>query len=190
IYTVPISVLCSPKNPLNQFDGNPHIVPMVNIYEFERDRCHLNYNQTGLEAVASVIEKRVDIDAVFESRQELLDLAKASGGHVRQLMQMMRTACQTASTRKHPKIIGEDIIYAVKQQQFSFERFIPEEHYAFLAQVCITKNVSKDDIGQLMLFNTSVLEYNGDKRWNYPNPVVKQNEFFQKAIESALAAQP
>ncbi|HYX15485.1 MAG TPA: P-loop NTPase fold protein, partial [Nostoc sp.] len=47
IYTVPISVLCSPKNPLNQFDGNPHIVPMVNIYEFERDRCHLNYNQTG-----------------------------------------------------------------------------------------------------------------------------------------------
>ncbi|MCC5645976.1 AAA family ATPase [Nostoc sp. CHAB 5824] len=190
IYTVPISVLCSPKNPLNQFDGNPHIVPMVNIYEFERDRCHLNYNQTGLEAVASVIEKRVDIDAVFESRQELLDLAKASGGHVRQLMQMMRTACQTASTRKHPKIIAEDIIYAVKQQQFSFERFIPEEHYAFLAQVCITKNVSKDDIGQLMLFNTSVLEYNGEKRWNYPNPVVKQNEFFQKAIESALAAQP
>ncbi|MHC5720444.1 MAG: ATP-binding protein, partial [Nostoc sp.] len=34
IYTVPISVLCSPKNPLNQFDGNPHIVPMVTIYEF------------------------------------------------------------------------------------------------------------------------------------------------------------
>jgi AAA ATPase domain len=190
IYTVPISVLCSPKNPLNQFNGNPHIVPMVNIYELERDRCHLDYNQTGLEAVASVIEKRVDIDAVFESRQELLDLAKASGGHVRQLMQMIQTACLTASTRKHPKIIAEDIIYAVKQQQFNFERFIPEEHYAFLAQVCITKNVSKDDIGQLMLFNTSVLEYNGDKRWNYPNPVVKQNEFFQKAIESVLAAQP
>jgi hypothetical protein len=190
IYTVPISVLCSPKNPLNQFDGNPHIVPMVDIYELERDRCDLNYNQTGLEAVASVIEKRVDIDAVFASHQELLDLAKASGGHVRQLMQMIQTACLTASTRKHPKIIAEDIIYAVKQQQFSFERFIPEEHYAFLAQVCITKNVSKDDIGQLMLFNTSVLEYNGDKRWNYPNPVVKQNEFFQKAIKSALAAQP
>ncbi|MCF2148240.1 AAA family ATPase [Desmonostoc muscorum LEGE 12446] len=190
IYTVPISVLCSPKNPLNQFNGNPHIVPMVNIYELERDRCHLNYNQTGLEAVASVIEKRVDIDAVFESRQQLLDLAKASGGHVRQLMQMIQTACLTASTRKRPKIIAEDIIYAVKQQQFNFERFIPEEHYAFLAQVCITKNVSKDDIGQLMLFNTSVLEYNGDKRWNYPNPVVKQNEFFQKAIESALAGQP
>ncbi|KYC35078.1 hypothetical protein WA1_10125 [Scytonema hofmannii PCC 7110] len=189
IYTVPISVLCSPKNPCTQFDGNPHIVPMVNIYEFERDICHLNYNREGLEAVASLIERRVDIDAVFESRQELLDLAKASGGHVRQLMQMMRTACQTASTRKHSKINTEDVIYAVKQQQFSFERFIPEEHYPFLAQVCLTKNVSKDDIGQLMLFNTSVLEYNGDKRWNYPNPVVKQNEFFQAALKSALSQQ-
>ncbi len=187
IYTVPISILCSPKNPLNQFDGNPHIVPMVNIYEFERDRCHLNYNQTGLDAVASLIERRVDVDAVFESREVLLDMAKASGGHVRQLMQMMRTACQTSRTNKHSKITAEDVTYAIKQQQFSFERFIPEDHYPHLAQVCITKNVSKDDIGQLMLFNTSVLEYNGDKRWNYPNPVVKQNEFFKQALESALS---
>ncbi|BAZ40587.1 hypothetical protein NIES4101_65480 [Calothrix sp. NIES-4101] len=185
IYTVPISILCSPKNPLNQFDGNPHIVPMINIYEFERHKCDLNYNQIGLDAMASVIEKRVDIDAIFESRDQLLELAKASGGHVRQLMQMMRSACQTASTRKHPKITSEDIEYAVKQQQFSFERFIPEEHYSHLAQVCLTKDVSKDEIGQLMLFNTSVLEYNGDKRWNYPNPVVKRNEFFQQALQSA-----
>ncbi|WP_230967243.1 hypothetical protein [Nostoc commune] len=185
IYTVPISILCSPKNPLNQFDGNPHIVPMINIYEFERHKCDLDYNQTGLDAMASVIEKRVDIDAIFESRHKLLELAQASGGHVRQLMQMMRSACQTASTRKHKKIISEDIEYAVKQQQFSFERFIPEEHYTHLAQVCLTKNVSKDEIGQLMLFNTSVLEYNGDKRWNYPNPVVKRNEFFQQALQSA-----
>ena len=124
---------------------------------------------------------------MFESRQVLLDMAKASGGHVRQLMQMMRTACQTASTKRHSKILAEDVTYAINQQQFSFERFIPEEHYPFLAQVCLTKNVSKDEKGQLMLFNTSVLEYNGDKRWNYPNPVVKQNEFFQQALEAALA---
>lgn len=69
---------------------------------------------------------------------------------------MMRTACQTSRTRNHPKITADDITYAVNQQQFSFERFIPEEHYLFLAKVCLTKNVSKDDIGQLMLFNTSV----------------------------------
>ncbi|MEY2914599.1 MAG: hypothetical protein RLZZ184_3908 [Cyanobacteriota bacterium] len=182
IYTVPISVLCSPKNPLAQFNGNPHIVSMVNIYQFDRNGRDLNYNQIGLDAIASLIEKRVDVDAVFNSRQELLELAQASGGHVRQLMQMMRSACLTASTKKHPKILAEDVTYAIKQQQFSFERFIPNDHYQLLAQVYLNKDVSKDDNGQLMLFNTSVLEYNGDNRWNYPNPVVMQNELFRKAL--------
>ena len=182
IYTVPISILCSPKKPLALFDGEPHIVPMVNIYQFDRNVRDLNYNQIGLDTIASAIEKRVNVDAVFNSRAELLELAKASGGNVRQLMQLMRSACLTASTKNHPKILAEDVIYAIKEQQFSFERFIPEEHYPVLAQVYLNKDVSKDDIGQLMLFNTSVLEYNGDNRWNYPNPVVKQNEFFQKAL--------
>jgi energy-coupling factor transporter ATP-binding protein EcfA2 len=182
IYTVPISVLCSPKNPLSSFDGNPHIVPMVNIYQFDRNVRDLNYNQIGLDTIASSIEKRVNVDAVFDSRAELLELAKASGGNVRQLMQMMRSACLTARTKNHPKILAEDVIYAIKEQQFSFERLIPNDHYPLLAQVYLNKDVSKDDIGQLMLFNTSVLEYNGDNRWNYPNPVVMQNEFFQKAL--------
>lgn len=182
IYTVPLSVLYSTKNVNNNF-GNPHIVPMVNIYEFDRDSCDLNYNQKHLNAMASLIERRVEVDELFESREHLLEIAKASGGHVRQLMQIMRTTCQTASTRRHAKITAEDVDYAVKQQQFNFERTIPESHYPVLAQVCLTKNITNDDIGQLMLFNTSVLEYNGKNRWNYPNPVVKQIDQFQKALQ-------
>lgn len=113
--------------------------------------------------------------------------AIASGGHVRQLMQMMRSACQTASTRKHPKIQTEDVNYAIKQQQFSFERFVPDGHYPLLAQVCLSKNISKDQTGQLMLFNTSVLEYNGLDRWNYPNPAVRRSELFQTALAELMA---
>jgi len=184
VYTVPLSVLYSTKNLNNNF-GNPHIVPMVNIYELNRDDCDLNYNQTGLDTIASLIERRVEVDKIFESREQLLELAKASGGHVRQLMQMMQTACLTASTNEHDKINAEDVIYAIKQEQFNFERFIPQSHYPVLAQVCLTKNITKDDVGQLMLFNTSVLEYNGKNRWNYPNPVVKQNDEFQKALRDA-----
>ncbi|MCC3407081.1 MAG: AAA family ATPase [Microcoleus sp. PH2017_10_PVI_O_A] len=184
VYTVPLSVLYSAKNLNNNF-GNPHIVPMVNIYEFDRDNCDLNYNQAGLNAIASLIERRVEVDKIFESREELLELAKASGGHVRQLIRMMRTACLTASTNGNAKITADDVIYAVKQEQFNFERIIPQNHYPVLAETCLTKNITKDDVGQLMLFNTSVLEYNGKNRWNYPNPVVKQNEEFQKALRDA-----
>ena len=184
IYTVPISVLCSPKNPLSLYKSNPNIVPMVNIYKLDRNSRNLDYNQLGLEAMASLIEKRVDVDAVFNSRAELLELAKASGGHVRQLMQMMRSACQIAKTKEHDKILAEDVIDAFKELQDQFTLFIPPDHYPLLAKVCINKDVSRDDIGQLMLFNTSVLEYIENKRWNYPNPVVIQDELFQQALDA------
>jgi energy-coupling factor transporter ATP-binding protein EcfA2 len=186
IYTVPISVLCSSKNIVNAF-GEPHIVSMVGCYELVRDRCELAYNDDGLTGLGQIIAKRLDVQQIFAGKQQVLDLAKASGGHVRQLMQMVRSAAQTASTRKHDKIMAEDVVYAVKQQQFNFERFIPDEHYPLLAKVCLTKNISKDETGQLMLFNTSVLEYNGLDRWNYPNPAVRQSDLFQEALKQVQA---
>jgi predicted ATP-dependent protease len=145
----------------------------------------LDYNQEGLNAVASLIEHRVKVDSIFEDDQDVLTLAKASGGHVRQLMQMMRTACIIARSNGKETIDSQDVIDAIKQEQFDFERLIPFEHYPILVQVYLTKDISKDEIGQLMLFNTSVLEYNGNARWNYVNPVIKQSDVFQQALRNA-----
>jgi energy-coupling factor transporter ATP-binding protein EcfA2 len=187
IYTVPISVIYSYKNVSNWFD-NSSIVPMVNIYEFSRSECHLNYNQQRLDGVASLIEKRVDVSAVFADRQQLLDLAKASGGHVRQLMQVTRLACRTALTRKHSKILAEDVTYALNEQQSGFERSTPgPNYYEALAEVCLYKDITKDEIGQNLLSNLSVLEYNDPERWNYVNPLVKQSYAFQQALQSIQA---
>ena len=181
IYTAPIAAVYSSKNLNNSF-GDPHIMPMINIYQFDRDRRNLDYNQSNLEAVAGLIETRVDIDAVFESRQDLLELAKASGGHVRQLMQMMRTACGTANSRRRSKIKAEDVTYAINKEQFNFERILENKYYPILAKVYLRKDIDKDETGQLLLFNTSVLEYNGKKRWNYVNPLIKRIDAFQKEL--------
>ncbi|MEA5470964.1 hypothetical protein [Spirulina sp. 06S082] len=185
VYTVPISVLRS-GNVSNSF-GSPTVMPMVNIYRFEQDRNDLEYDDKGLNAVEQLIEKRVDIDAVFESREQLRELAKISGGHVRQLMQMMRRSCLIANTRKHAKIMAEDVEYVAKQEQFNFERFTPDEHYPILAKVCRDKDLDKDEIYQKMLFNVSILEYQGETRWNYPNPLVKRIEKFKKAMANLQA---
>lgn len=184
IYTVPISAIYSGQNLRNTFDSL-NIVPMINIYEFDAERCDLDYDSIGLAAVTRLIERRVEVDAIFDSPQELKELAQASGGHVRQLMQMMRTTCRTAMTRKHDKIRAEDVLYAIRDEQFNFERLIPREHYPILAQVCLTKNITEHEQGPIMLFNTSVLEYNGNSRWNYVNPVVKQSDVFQRALRDA-----
>ncbi len=179
IYTVPISVTYSYKN-VSNFFGNPNIVPMVNIYEVSRSECDLNYNQQRLDGVGSLSDRRVDVSAIFADRQQLLDLVKASGGHLRQLMQVSRSACRTAITRKHSKILAENVTYALKQQQFDLEKSTPgPEYYTKLPEVGIEKEITKDKRGQNLLFNLSVVEYNGNSRWNYVNPLVKQSYAFQ-----------
>lgn len=181
IYTVPISTVYSDKN-LNKSFGSSNIMPMVNFYKFEQHSCDLEYEDDRLEAFATLIEQRVDIDAVFQSRDQLLDLVKASGGHVRQLMQITARACLTAFGSDRSKITAEDAIYAINEEQFNFERINLDEYYAVLAKVCLTKNINKDEIGQLLLFNLSVLEYNGSNRWNYINPVLKSSSLFKEAL--------
>jgi hypothetical protein len=166
IYKVPISVIYSYKNVSNLF-GNPNIVPMVNIYEVSRSECDLNYNQQRWEGVASLSQQRVDVRAIFADRQQLLDLVKARGRHVRQLIQVTRSACRTAITRKHSKVLAENVTYALKQQQFDFEKSTPEpEYYTKLPEVGIEKEITKDERGENLLFNLSVLKYNGNSRWN------------------------
>lgn len=183
IYTVPISTVYSDKN-LSQSFGNPNIMPMVNFYEFELHNCDLSYKNDKLKALATLIEQRVDIDAVFFSHQQLLDIVKASGGHVRQLMQMTARACLTAFGSEHNQVMAEDVTYAINEEQFNFERINLDEYYPILAKVCLTKNINKDEIGQLLLFNLSVLEYNGSNRWNYINPVLKSSSLFREALHN------
>lgn len=187
IYTVPISAVYSSDN-LNKTFGSPNIMPMVNIYEFNLNQCDLEYKQDKLEALASLIERRVNIDAVFESSQQLFDLIKASGGHVRQLMQITAKSFLTAAGRGHSKVTAEDVTYAINEEQFNFERITLNEYYLVLAKACLTKNIDKDEIGQLLLFNLSVLEYNGVNRWNYINPVFKRSSLFQEALQNEQQA--
>jgi energy-coupling factor transporter ATP-binding protein EcfA2 len=189
IYTVPISVVYSDKN-LNNAFSRPNIVPMVNLYQFDRAQPNLSYNKSVIQALAKVISHRIDLAAVFESMNLVAELVVASGGHMRQLMQMTATACLTAATRGHPKVQTADVAYAIKQEQFNFERVIPDHHYPLLVEVCKTKRILQNLDGQKMLFNTSVLEYNGDRRWNYINPVVKQSDAFKQAVANATQSPP
>ncbi len=97
---------------------------------------------------------------------------------------MTAKSCLTAASRSHSKVTAEDVTYAINQEQFNFERITLNEYYSVLAKVCLKKNINKDEIGQLLLFNLSVLEYNGVNRWNYINPVFKQSSLFQEALQN------
>lgn len=197
IYTVPISAVYSAKNLTNTFQS-PNIMPMVNIYRLGEGAVGqaagpedgagqpwaLPYDRERVKRLAGLVVWRMDVRSVFQSPDLVLELARASGGHVRQLMQMTQTVCLTAASRGHAQVNGEDVLYAIKQEQFNFERVIPHAHYPILAEVCLQRRMEQNVDGQIMFFNTSVLEYNGQTRWHYVNPLVKRIAPFQEAVQA------
>lgn len=187
IYTVPISVIYSGNNYANVF-GNLNVMPMVNIYQFDRGQAELGYSTDGLNAMAALVDQRVESDRIFESREALLELARLSGGHVRQLMQLLRTACLTA---QGSQISAADIELVAADEQNHFERFIPSDHYPVLVEIYRNKGVLLEPAAQAMmqsmLFNITVLEYarlDDLTAWKYINPLVKRTNAFREALRA------
>ena len=160
---------------------------MVNIYDFDATgSLHLEYNLKSLKQLAQLIAKRIDHKTIFASDHLVIELAKASGGHVRQMMQMTATSCLTAATRGHEQVEADDVQYAIQQEKINFQRVIPARHYPLLVEICKTKQIDQNEDGQKMLFNTSVLEYETDEQsWHYINPVVKESVSFVEAVAAA-----
>ncbi len=183
IYTVPISSVYSSQGIASSFN-KPSILPIVNIYEFKTGQSPLNHNLQGINALVSLIAKRIDIKKVFAFEDVLIEIIRASGGHIRQLIQMVREACVTAIGRGHESIQIEDVNYVIRQLQFTFERVISEQHYSTLAYIYVFKQFSKDDIGQILISNMSVLEYSEEKCWYYPHPTIIQIDSFQRALKN------
>ncbi len=186
VYTVPISVIYSGGNYSNAF-GNLNVMPMVNVYQYDPQATVLTYDQRGLDALGALLEKRVDVDQVFGDRAALGTLLQYSGGHVRQLMQLMRETCLLA---RGDQITVDDVNRAVAKEKNNFERFIPREHYPILAEVCRTRATpatpEAEALMQSMLFNITVLEYeegdNSARRWLYVNPLVRQIDALQQLL--------
>jgi hypothetical protein len=100
--------------------------------------------EATVQSSVSLSDRRVDVSAILADRQQLLDLVKARGAHLRQLMQVSRSAWDTAITGKHSKNLAENVTYALKQQQFDFEKSTPEpEYYTKLPEVGIEKQIIK-----------------------------------------------
>ncbi|WP_052050253.1 AAA family ATPase [Leptolyngbya sp. KIOST-1] len=188
IYTVPISVIYSGNNYANVF-GDLNVMPMVNIYQFDRNQAELAHNPDGLTAMVTLIDKRIDTERLFETPDVLLKLVRLSGGHVRQLMQLIRTACLNA---QGGQISATDVERAAAKEQNHFERFIPSDHYPVLVDIYRNKGVQLDPAAQAMmqsmLFNITVLEYekldDDLQAWKYINPLVRRTNAFREALRA------
>ena len=159
------------------------VLPMIKVHERDGRDC-----AEGLERMREMLARRIDLGKVFTD--EAVDhLCRASGGHPRHLMILVRYACTYAPRSVWPRPIDPGVTERAESRLVAeYSRMIPEEHFPLLVRVHLNKTVQNDPEHELMLYNLSVLEYyNGAPPWHDVHPVVRKLPKFQGALERERA---
>ena len=195
IYTVPIAITLAPDSISSVFE-NCFAMPMVKVTH--RDGSP---HEEGLQGLVEGIAERVDIDSVFTSRDVARRMAEMSGGSVRDLMRLVNYTQLAARADGKAKMDDEAAEQALRKMRIEFERLlIPGEvYYPLLAHVHEKKHswilnperadpqsvqAAREFFSQL-LFNGTVLEYNGEEAWYDVHPVVRDIREFKDACQTA-----
>lgn len=179
VYTLPISMVFSPSATalINVFGRRPDVLPMVKVIEPSG-----NDDARGIAAMQEMIDKRmkaagVDELDVFDALETQKYLCRMSGGHIRNLLIMIRSACTMAGELPLTRNVVE---HAVRQMRNDFERALNQpDFYEVLKKIEKRHELPGSPHDQLLLYNLSVLEYlNGDV-WYAVNPAIKTLDKFK-----------
>jgi len=179
VYTVPISVIYSDRvTAVTAIFPDYQVLPMLKV----RQQDNSEY-PPGLEYLRDILASRMDLDLLFTP--DAVDyLCRSSGGHPRDLMLLVRYACNYAPRDTWPRPITVEVAHRAQSRLVAeYSRMIPEDHFPLLARVHLLKTVQNDASHQLMLYNLSVLEYVNDAPpWHDVHPAVTQLPKFQAAL--------
>ncbi|CAA6804817.1 MAG: Unknown protein [uncultured Thiotrichaceae bacterium] len=164
IYTVPVSLAYN-QNLGADFD-DIKVLPMVKT------------NERGIQQLVNVVEQRVDIGAVFETRELLEELARTSGGVVRDLMRLIRMSTDTDSEKISQKEIS-DAINTLKKQ---YDRLIRNDDIENFKQIVQTRRVQADESFSRLLNLRLILEYENGERWASLHPVIHEIDWVSEAL--------
>ncbi len=194
IFTHPIAMVLAPYRIGAVFD-NCFTMPMVKVRLRDGSAC-----DDGLDALVALIGRRVAIDRVFTDKEVARSLAARSGGSVRDLLRLVIGAQQEARLDGKTQIDQASADEAVKRLRLDFERLlVPSDvYFPLLAHIHRTKELTAPDgpaagadaaqnareFFSELLFNGSVLEYNGDRNWHDVHPAILDIEAFQRALTS------
>ena len=198
IYTVPIAMVYSGR--ATQLEDNydkPDVLPMVMVRNPDGSE-----NQAGLGKMREIICRRVeaiepnlaktlegpiagvDTPPVFDSPDTLKLLCLMSGGHVRNLMQLIQKAIESIDELP---ITEEAAIWAIEEARETYQRTIRENEWEILARVSHLKQANNDQEHLHLLLNRCLLEYryyeNRKLRiWYDVHPLIKEIPKFKNAL--------
>ena len=181
VYTVPISMIFSPKATAltTIFSKAPFTLPMVKVLSRERQD-----NPAGLKAMGDIIRARLTVAEVveadaFDSPETLAELCRVSGGHTRNLLILLRSACDYLDALPITRAVLEE---AVQGMRTDFERALNRSSFfETLRSIDRTQDLPGTEDEQILLYNLSILEYINGEPCYVVNPVVRTMSKFQEA---------
>ena len=141
-----------------------------------------NWDQTfqpGVDKLAEVVERRVDVARVFSARGLVTTLALKSGGSLRELMRLVQEGCIEATAEKIDQPAIDKAIVNVRSE---FIRPMPQSYLAELAKIHKNKETDNTPEHRSILFYRYALEYNGN-RWVDVHPLIYDLPEFQAALK-------
>jgi hypothetical protein len=189
IYTIPISMVYSSRAAdLRDIYGDPQVLPMIMVQTPDGKT-----DAAGLAKITEIIKKRIEPFApnanleteIFSSAEGLLRLCLMSGGHVRNLMLLVRSAIDHIDSLP---ITEKAIQRGITQARDTYRRTVEQDEWELLAKVTESKQIDNDDRYRKLLFNRCVLQYGyfddeGELQpWYDVHPLIEGIQQFKDAV--------
>ena len=189
VYTVPISMAHSKRAAdLRDTYGQLEILPMIMVQTLDGD-----IYEPGINKVKEAIAKRVEPFAegrnlesdIFDGAEIVTKLCQMSGGHIRNLLQLVQEAVNT--TNDLP-ISARAVKRAIAKARDTYRSTVENEEWRILAEVYRSKRILNDNRYRNLSFNRCLLEYSyfdseGEvKRWYDVHPLIQNIPEFKEEV--------
>jgi hypothetical protein len=182
VYTVPISI---PVNLGDIWEESPEFVPAVPVSTLPG--VDESYANDGRAALREVVERRLkqkgtSVQELFTTPALLEELINASGGHISDLLLLVRVAVLETQADKATNINEEYVNRSIQRRALEYSRLIESEYLSTLARIDHLKTrPSNSDHFRDIIFKRLVLEYLcGDTNRVDLHPLVAASDAYRK----------
>lgn len=179
IYTIPLGLLSEPEQ--GGLPGDAFtiaVVPMVALRS--RDDARDKLDSGVLPVFRTILEKRLDVTAVFETPAVVDVIVRASGGCPRDLLRVAQLACDYAGDAK---VSAQHVQEAIRRAGQEHVRTALKGDWKLLAVVHRDKRILNDADHHRLIYHRLVLHYD-DIVWDDVHPLVWGDDRFTRAWEA------
>lgn len=188
VYTIPLKLIFSKEffSLKNRFGVEPEVLPMAAVRLPDGREC-----QEGVALMRQMVLARafpeVDevlrldlITKIFDTPETLDRLCKISGGHVRNLLGILRRCL----LQENPPISRECLEKVIKQIAYGIAIVIDNNEWELLRQVRERKTIAGEYEYQVLLRSLFLFEYEyGGDRWFDINPVLAETKEYRELVK-------